>query len=71
MSELKTIRVAVFVHSRKGRKPLIMAYTRDYNSSWEGYNGVSVEAKNGTEAKKLAIAEIKRRIDAGDPVRVY
>jgi hypothetical protein len=33
--DMKT--VAVFQHERgPGRKPLIMAYTRDYNPAWEG-----------------------------------
>lgn len=64
---LKRIRVAVFVDTgRIGYK----AYTRDYNEDWPGCNMVTVEAKNGDCAKRLAIAEVKRRVMAGEPVNI-
>ena len=64
---LKSIRVAVFVHvGRKG----YMAYTRDYSEDWPGCNIVEVEAKNGDCAKRLAIAEVKRRLMYGETVNI-
>lgn len=67
---LKNIHVAVFVHLRENRKPMITAYTRWFNPSWSGYNGIDVQAKNGTEAKKIAIAEIKARLADGRDVQI-
>lgn len=64
---LKRIRVAVFVHT--GRIGYT-AYTRHYNEEWPGCNIVTVEAKNGDCAKRLAIAEVKRRVMAGEPVNI-
>ena len=52
--------VAVFQHERgPGRKPLVTAYTRDFNPAWEGCCLHRVDAENGTRAKALAIAEHK------------
>ena len=53
----KEFTVATFVHNRgPGRKPLVTAYTRDFNPSWEGCKLYEVYADSGTEAKKIAIA---------------
>mgnify|MGYP001603779525 FL=1 len=63
-------KVAVF--PRMGKKGyLFSAYTKTYNPQWDGCNEVSVNAENGTQAKKLAIAIIKNALANGaDMVRV-
>ena len=49
--------VAVFQHDRGvGRAPIISAYTRWFNPTWEGCCLHRVGAENGTAAKKIAIA---------------
>ena len=58
---MKAIRVAVFTHDRPGRKPMITAYTYWYNPSWEGCCLHEVTAENGTQAKRMAIADHKAR----------
>lgn len=50
------IRVAVFTHPREGRKPIITAYTLWYAPSWKPCMH-HVPARNGTEAKKIAIRQ--------------
>lgn len=61
--------VAVFQHERgPGRKPLVTAYTRDYNPSWDGCCMHLVRAENGTQAKREAIALHKMRQDCRGPV---
>lgn len=54
----KIIKVAVFKISGKAgdKKSHYTAYTVWYSTDWEGCAVVEVEAKNGTEAKKIAIA---------------
>lgn len=52
MSKLFT--VGIFPHQGK-TKVKYMAYTRDYNPQWRGCCEHTVEAANGTEAKKRAI----------------
>lgn len=61
---MKTFTVGVFEqHEHPTRKP--MAYTRWYNPAWFGCCEHEVEAVNGTDAKKLAIAEHVNRCRAG------
>lgn len=56
----RMIKVGVFPFSET--KPhRFNAYTLTYNPQWEGCCEHTVEAKNGTEAKKLAIKEHKER----------
>jgi hypothetical protein len=59
----KMIRVGVFPHKLyKNDVPRTFnAYTVWYNPSWKGCCEHTVEAVNGTEAKKLAIQEHKER----------
>lgn len=56
--------VAVFEHARdRGRKPLIMAYSRDYNPAWAGCCLHAVSARlGGADAKRKAIGFHKQRI---------
>ena len=55
-----TFVVAVFQHNRgRGRKPLLTAYTRYYNTSWDGCCMHLVRAENGTQAKREAIGSHK------------
>ena len=56
---VKQIKVAVSTHEREGRKPLVMAYTLWYSPTWPGLCMHTVEAKNGTEAKRIAITQHK------------
>lgn len=59
---MKTIQVGVFTHDRgPGRKPLITAYTTWFNAAWENCCLHDVDAKNGTEAKKIAISDHKAK----------
>ena len=59
---MKTFDVAVFVQrGKRGWK--FDAYTRWFNPSWSGCNMVRVRAENGTAAKKMAINEIKARMN--------
>jgi hypothetical protein len=67
---LKEFDVAVFVENRSGRVSSFRAYTLWYNPNWKECNMVRISAKNGTEAKKKAIQEIKRRISNNEPVNV-
>jgi hypothetical protein len=62
VTDEKQFIVGVFVERRK-RGWRFSAYTRDYNPTWHGHNRVEVQAKNGTEAKRKAIAIIKARMD--------
>lgn len=54
------IKIAVFEHQRK-KSIRLHAYSRDYNSQWKGYCEHIVEAKNGTEAKKIAKKEHREK----------
>lgn len=58
------IKVGVFTHysaNKKRRLPRVHAYTIWFNPSWEGCCMHEVDACNGTEAKKIAIADHKAR----------
>lgn len=63
LPKTKSIKVGVFPFGKNydaGRKPTqFNAYTTWYNSEWKGCCEHTIEAVNGTEAKKLAIAEHK------------
>ena len=60
--------VAVFVQEReKGKVPMITAYTIWYSEDWPGYNKIQLEARNGTEAKKLAKRIVRERYKNQDP----
>jgi hypothetical protein len=64
---MKEFNVAVFVHKHENPKRhkfpyKVLAYLRDYNPEWSGYNKVSVYAKNGSAAKNIAIKIIKARL---------
>jgi hypothetical protein len=52
--------VGVFEHPKK-RSVMLMAYTRDYNPQWSGCCLHEVEAPNGSEAKRIAMAEHRER----------
>lgn len=54
---MNTRPIAVYVsrHDRPGRKPIYTAYTYWFNPAWKSGKVYTVEARNGTEAKKLAI----------------
>ena len=54
--KLRTIRVATFYERREGRAPRVEAYTRDYSIDWKGCRVYDVEALNGNDAKRIAIA---------------
>lgn len=56
-ARVRVFKVGVFPMKRRS----FTAYTRDYNSSWDGCCEHKVEAPNGTLAKKLAIQEHKDR----------
>jgi hypothetical protein len=56
---LKLIKVGVFPFDERNTR--FSAYTTWYNPQWKGCCEHKVEALNGTEAKKLAIAEHKER----------
>lgn len=43
-----------------------MTYLRDYNTSWQGCNIVNTVATSGNEAKKNAIAFVKRMLRVQD-----
>lgn len=60
---MKRFKVMTFRTDREGKKPQYDAYTTWANPEWKGCVVIEVEAKNGTEAKKQAIAERKRRDD--------
>jgi len=51
---MRKFKVAVFRHGNK-----YMAYTKWYSESWDGCRIYYVDAKNGTEAKKIAIKMAK------------
>jgi hypothetical protein len=55
----RRIRVAVFYDDSPRLRVRWGAYTNWYSPTWPGCCMHEVEAKNGTEAKKLAIAECK------------
>lgn len=59
---LRTYRVGVFRHDSEtpGRKPRYAAYTTWYSPEWKGCVEVVVEAESGAEAKRKAIADVKR-----------
>lgn len=57
---MKEFKVGVFTRQGK-RKKLFSAYTLWYDPEWKGCCEHIVEAKNGTEAKKLAIKEHKEK----------
>lgn len=57
----REITVYVFKHDRLGWKPMWTAHTRYANPRWTGCRVVKVVAKNGTEAKRLAIKAEKAR----------
>lgn len=59
---MKTYRVGTFTHERGGKKPLIMAYLRDFNPNWEGCIVYYVAAKSGADAKKSAHS-LRRRFE--------
>lgn len=67
MPKTKQFEVAVFVERGK-RVWKFHAYTLWYNPAWDGCNIIHVEARNGTEAKKLAIARIKAKMDLNSTV---
>lgn len=48
------IKVGTFCDKGETRVSKIQAYTLTYNVSWTGGKEYEVEAKNGTEAKKIA-----------------
>ena len=52
---MRTYNVATFANKGKDGKIIFTAYTRIYSPSWEGFIGYTVEAENGTQAKKIAI----------------
>lgn len=56
MSESKIFTVCVFPLDRPGR---YIAYLRDYNHSWQGACLHTISAKNGTDAKRIAIMDHK------------
>jgi hypothetical protein len=63
--------VGVFVRHNDSSGFSFSAYLRDYNPGWRGCNVVGVEARNGKEAKKLAIEKIKKRLREGKGVNFY
>lgn len=55
--------VAVSTHSRgEGRKPLYLAYLRDYSPTWPGLCFHRVMAKTGADAKWMAIESHKQGV---------
>lgn len=60
--KITTFKVGTFRHERKSGSVYYMAYTRDYNPSWEGCREFAVQAVNGSEAKKRAIA-LRRQLE--------
>jgi hypothetical protein len=61
---MKSFRVGVF-EIEQGRRTVLLAYTREYSPSQQGCCLHSVEATNGTEAKRAAIAEHRERCMKG------
>lgn len=57
----KKFKVGVFRHKKEKGGYSYLAYTTWYNPLWEGCIQVEVEAENGTQAKKLAIKQIRDR----------
>lgn len=55
---LKSFRVGVFTDVG-ARGPRYRAYTTWYSPDWLNCQVVEVAARNGTEAKKLAIAQVR------------
>lgn len=55
------IKVGTFITHRRDKMPIISAYTKWYNSGWTGCKEYEIEAKNGEEAKKLAVK--RRRLE--------
>lgn len=55
MAEEKTFQVMTFYEPREGRAPRVAAYTTWASPSWDGCKVIEVKAKDGTEAKKIAI----------------
>jgi hypothetical protein len=59
---MAVFKVVVFTTDRGAtRNPLVTAYTRWFNPSWEGCCLHHVEAATGAEAKRKAIGEHKTR----------
>ena len=65
----KVIKVGVFGDVRASGKPYYMAYTTWYNPQWKGCCEHTVEAINGTAAKKAAIREHKEQCLPDPPER--
>ncbi len=59
MKPMRKFKVGVFVRPGINKKFLYTAYTLTYNPDWKDCIEVEVEAKNGTEAKKKAIAFVR------------
>lgn len=59
-------KVYTFFHDRYPKKSRVTAYTRWANEEWEGCRVYQVEAQNGAEAKKRAIAQ--RFLDEAEKV---
>jgi uncharacterized lipoprotein YddW (UPF0748 family) len=58
----KTFRVAVFMNINDRGRECWDAYTLWYSEAWPSYvETFKIEAKDGREAKRIAIAEAKRR----------
>ena len=58
---MKLFNVATYAHRTDKGSLRVMAYTRYYSESWEGFYGYSIEAESGAEAKKIAIAMRKEK----------
>lgn len=67
---MKSFRVATFVNERPSGTRYWNAYTRDYNESWSGCRMYTVLAKNGTEAKRIAISLRKADDENGNVIPV-
>lgn len=62
---MKEFSIGVFTEWRNGRKPKISAYSTWYNPDWKGCCVHKVSADTGTEAKKMAIEDHKRKCMIG------
>ena len=66
MSNIRIYRVGVFVHKKDNGRYTYSAYTQWYSPSWSNCREYDVEAANGSEAKKKALA-LAKAADAASP----
>ena len=70
MRGMISYRVAVFPYRTKTGNVRCHAYLRDYSPEWKGCNMIEVSwfKGDGKMAKRIAILELKERIQSGQPV---